>query len=138
MIRFQITDYKYITPRNLGFQTRYGQIIVPQAFCFDGDSGVPDLNINAACLHDYLYFTGVLTKHQADVLLRDLMVAYGLRVSGWLYYLGVALFGYKAWRNHRKAGNSLATIDRVILPNASEYILPDATWLIKDLRKVGI
>lgn len=58
----------------------------------------------AAVIHDYLYVTGGVTRHQADNVLNEAMtmlhVGDGARRA---IYLGVILGGWVQWRKYRAA-----------------------------------
>lgn len=48
--------------------------------------------------HDEDYTTHQVTRAEADKYLRWGIQAKGLYWTGWLYWLGVRLFGWIAWR----------------------------------------
>lgn len=67
----------------------------------DGCSGVPDFNFRVCCeKHDYYYrnITNV-TRLVADKRLREcIRRKWKYPLMPWIYYFGVRLFGWWAWR----------------------------------------
>src|SRR5262249_50982564 len=56
-----------------------------------------------AVLHDWLYQTGEKTRAEADQLLRRALLAEGVNRSvARIYWFGVRLGGWLAWRAHRR------------------------------------
>jgi hypothetical protein len=66
----------------------------------------PDAYLSyAAILHDFLYNTGKVTKHQADLYFQEGLKSDSENVGWcdrWKGYWGVRLFGGCAWRAHRR------------------------------------
>lgn len=91
----------------------YGsEMVIPKGFVCDFASVpkfmkplFPDKAIysTAAVVHDHLYKTGLSSKWMADAVFCELLAcahcAWITRMSMWL---GVAMFGFVAWRKHRK------------------------------------
>jgi len=75
----------------------------------DGCTGVPDFNFKQCCeKHDFYYrnITNV-TRIQADRKLRDcIKEKWKLPVLPWVYFLGVRLVGWWAWRKKYKSKGS--------------------------------
>jgi len=68
--------------------------------------GVDAAQSMSAILHDYLYKTGIVSKHKADLYFQEGLLSDSENVSWWdrwKGYWGVRLFGGFAWRAHRKA-----------------------------------
>lgn len=60
-----------------------------------------------AVLHDFLYYTGSLTRAECDIEFYRAMEAE--EISGWralAMWLGVRIGGWVAWRNHRRRDGS--------------------------------
>lgn len=90
----------------LVYVTAKGETIrVPRGFVCDEASDLlrrrGDQNI-AAVLHDWLYAQGTRPKAECDALFREAMASLGVNpVTRWTFYLGVKLFGGRAWQKHR-------------------------------------
>lgn len=57
----------------------------------------------AAVIHDWLYLTGSLSRADADGIFRRIMRESGVgRLRRWIMYLALRLFGWAAWRAHRR------------------------------------
>jgi len=90
----------------------YGDFIVPVGFTFDGASIPRGLRwrfphggrkFGAACIHDYLYRTGCVTKEEADTHFYNAMITNGVsKHDARVMYLGVKYGGYFAWKARRK------------------------------------
>lgn len=82
-----------------GFVTNYGS--VPQILqSFIPASGKATY---AYVLHDWLYETGILSKDEADKLLRDLVIELGLsKIKAYSIYYGLKIGGFKAWNKCRE------------------------------------
>jgi hypothetical protein len=90
----------------------YGPHVIPIGFTFDGASIPIGLRwlfphggnkFAPACLHDYLYRTGVVSKEEADRLFLSAMLENG--VKPWKaksMYHAVRLCGGPAWRKRRR------------------------------------
>lgn len=80
----------------VGFQTDLAS--VPRVpFVFDLFGATSN---EAAALHDCLYVVKGTTRAQADHLLREASAATGVPAwRRWPMWLGVRLFGWKAWRD---------------------------------------
>ena len=56
-----------------------------------------------AVLHDFLYATQIMTRSEADGVFREALEAEGMGWLGrFLYWSGVRVGGWVAWRNHAK------------------------------------
>lgn len=87
----------------LGFVTDFAS--VPRVpFIFDV---LGDIAHRSAVIHDYLYFTGEVSRYKAD---RALLEAMGLddipAWKRWQIFIGVRIGGWKAWNEHRSHGLS--------------------------------
>lgn len=63
----------------------------------------------AGAVHDLLYWTAMVDKATADLVLKEAIQTYPtafVRSLAWPYYLAVKMFGGMAWNAHRKAGHS--------------------------------
>lgn len=93
-------------------EIRFGELTVPAGFRSDGASvprffwrvvfppGDPKA-LRAAFLHDYIYATHPegWSREEADELFLGVMVLDGVpSLRAYLAYLGVRLFGWKAWK----------------------------------------
>jgi hypothetical protein len=56
----------------------------------------------AALVHDDAYTTAWVSKWVADALLAEIMEEAGMKKTGLVMWLAVALFGSAAWKSHRK------------------------------------
>ena len=104
-------DY-WMLVEDLSFEINGGEIIVPEGFVTDLAS-IPDFAKSvydkfgryapAGIVHDYLYWTQVCTKDEADEILRDALksigVGFGARNS---IRRAVDKFGKKAWKENIK------------------------------------
>ena len=60
----------------------------------DGCTGVPDGNYCQAChRHDFRYRNGTVSRAEADALLREDVRERGHPFLGWIFWVGVRLFG---------------------------------------------
>lgn len=60
----------------------------------------------AAAVHDWLYYSAVVPRKMADKVIKEAIEVCG--ISRWranLFYAGVRVGGWKAWNDHRKAGD---------------------------------
>lgn len=56
-----------------------------------------------AVLHDFLYATQIMTRAEADAVFREALKAEGMGGLGrFLYWGGIRVGGWVAWRNHAK------------------------------------
>ncbi len=82
--------------------TAIGYKISHKDLLTDGCSMAPDFDFIVCCkMHDFWYETGLITRLEADVLLKKC-----IRTSSWfwpnIYYIGVRLGGRKRWNFYRK------------------------------------
>lgn len=91
----------------------YVKIKVPKGFITDGAS-IPKVcwtiighpfgqALEAAVIHDYLYFRGLIPRKRCDKLFLKAMKE--LKVFGlqrWTMYRAVRYFGWIGWNNYRK------------------------------------
>jgi hypothetical protein len=69
-------------------------------FLPNGCSRVPDVNFRGCCdLHDLAYYVGgsLRDKWRADLGLAACIAERQGKVIGWLYFVGVTLFGWTPW-----------------------------------------
>ena len=90
----------------------YRGTLVPSGFVFDGASIPPGLRILfphggkkffAACVHDWCYRTGCVSRASADILFLTAMKENN--VTPWkakAMYKGVRVFGVISWYKHRR------------------------------------
>lgn len=65
----------------------------------DGCTGAPGLNFTSCCFeHDYYYTTHAVSRREADKRLRQCIARKRWRLLPVLYWLGVRIFGRKAWK----------------------------------------
>lgn len=91
------------------------ELVVPAGFLTDLAS-VPIgfrnvLNINGlsrspAVLHDFLYRTHLVSRGGADLLFREALKAEGMGLTRYVYWAGVRVGGWLAWRKHEKNAGS--------------------------------
>ena len=95
--------------------TPFGVVCVPKGFEYDGAS-IPRpaqflLLLNrfdprlraAACVHDYLYRTGLFTRKEADLVYKQLMQVNGIgKIRANIHYEFLRACGWTAWNKHRK------------------------------------
>ena len=63
----------------------------------------PDFDLNLCCWrHDMLYRIGHASRRLADYDLRRCIQRKGYRILPWIYWVAVRLFGWIAWRAHRR------------------------------------
>ncbi len=69
----------------------------------DGCTLAPDLNFKECCKeHDALYQVQYGTRSSADRILRMCIRKAGWPKLAWIYWLAVRIFGWIAWRRHKK------------------------------------
>lgn len=87
-----------------GFKTDFAS--VPRIpFIFDV---LGDIAHQAAVIHDWLYYIGIYSRHDADQVLLEAMTVTGVPLfKRQQIYWGVRIGGWVAWRGHRKAGHSI-------------------------------
>lgn len=57
----------------------------------------------AAVAHDWLYHKGKFSRWTCDAFFREHMRELGVgRLTRWIMWAGVRLFGWRAWRGHRR------------------------------------
>lgn len=96
-----------------------GRVVVPAMFITDFGSiprefwdFLPPWGVYgpATIVHDYLYVYKPYTKFQADIILREAMVALGVdHAISEIIYKGVELFGQRAWDKDGDKGISYRT-----------------------------
>ena len=60
----------------------------------------------AAVLHDWFYYSGIVSRREADRMFRQAMKACGANfVKRYLYWSGVRLGGWVPWNNYRARGH---------------------------------
>lgn len=105
---FQVCDHPFRYQSDLAGKT----FTVPVGFKTDFAS-VPRIGIIYAALgdtahepavvHDWLYYAGVTTRKEADQILLEAMVVFGVSAwRRWPIYWGVRAGGWYAWDDHRK------------------------------------
>jgi hypothetical protein len=108
------------------YSFRVGDVIeVPAGFEFDWDSlprimvpvyaWLKDRTNRAACLHDWLYYSGAYPKATSELIFLDFMKLEGVaRRHRWSIFAGVFLGGWPAWRKHRRGqGDSFVRAEGV-------------------------
>lgn len=127
-------NWKMVTPHNIEFNSRYGKVVVPEGFLFDGDSLVPNITPEASAIHDFLYLVKKLsdgtelTKSQIDLIYHDVLECNGSTFFSKIYFIGVKLFGWIGWKEY--TFNELAYLETKRMLN-SRY--KPVTWLTKDI-----
>lgn len=98
---------------DLYYKDHQGKVwFCPEGFVCDGESIPRSLwtivghpmeatAIRAAFLHDYNYFTGKRPKKEVDKMFYDALVD-DENPHPYVRYLGVKLFGFKAWNKYRR------------------------------------
>jgi len=73
-------------------------ITIAKGYSFDGMTNYPDTaqNLPDALLHDFLYQTALVSRRDADRLLKASM-AHNKTPRRWLVYSGVRLFGWMCY-----------------------------------------
>jgi len=80
----------------------------------DGISLVSDLSFEAfdkpsqqkhpaGVVHDYLYWTGAISRKSADIIFRDILIDFGHPIRAWIRYYGLRAGGWYVWNKCRKA-----------------------------------
>ena len=90
----------------------YAGVKLPHGFKTDGCSVPMGLRwrfkhggdkFAAACMHDFLYYSGLHSKERADRIFYELMRANGVgEHDAKMMYYAVKYFGFIAWNNHRR------------------------------------
>lgn len=96
-----------VRSRLIFLSAKRGVIAVPRGFLTDLASvprwpvvffSVGGMGHAAAVLHDYLYFSGGLTRREADDVFFEALTASGVnRARAWVLWLGVRMGGRAAW-----------------------------------------
>lgn len=103
----------WVLERGLAYMGWIDGFDVPEGFVTDFAS-VPRLlwglfppygrHTRAAVVHDWLYATGEVSRADADGIFRRIMRECGVgRVRRWIMYAALRLFGWAAWRRHRRS-----------------------------------
>lgn len=93
---------RYVVPH--GFETDLAS--VPRIFRWLLD--VNGTSRRAAVLHDYLYRMQPVPRAIADEIFRRALQAEGMIAPGrWMYWCGVRLGGWVAWRGHARRANEV-------------------------------
>jgi len=82
----------------------YDGASIPRAFWVTtGSSFYPKYRM-AACIHDFLYRTGIVSRKEADKIFYLLLKSRKdiSRYTAWVLYRGVRAGGWNAWRKYRK------------------------------------
>jgi hypothetical protein len=79
-------------------QSRKNIVTVCKGYAFDGMTNYPDTpqNIPDALLHDFLYQSTIVSRRDADRLLKASM-SHNKTPRKWLVYSGVRLFGWACY-----------------------------------------
>jgi hypothetical protein len=74
-----------------------------RGFRYDGCTAVPDFDFGKDCCgeHDYHYQAKEISRAEADKRLRQCIQKKGYILLPWIYWLGVRIFGYKAYYKKR-------------------------------------
>lgn len=110
---FQVCDHAFRYQSDIA-----GLLTVPVGFKTDFAS-VPRIGIiyamlgdtahEPAVVHDWLYYSGLISRKESDQVLLEAMAVIGLPAwRRWPIYWGVRMGGWYAWNDHRKKGNPAA------------------------------
>jgi len=67
-------------------------------------------HVRGAVLHDWLYYTGLVSKLEADQIFYDALIQTGVpKIKAYTMYASVKWFAGFAWKNHRTKNHSLKT-----------------------------
>lgn len=104
---------RYLLLDDFRIQTRWGLVVVPKLFRYDGASIPrigwqltytpfhPDVML-AALVHDWLYLSHQFSKETADLIFKDLLLESGVsETKAWIMYQAVKLGGGCAWKQSR-------------------------------------
>jgi Protein of unknown function (DUF1353) len=82
----------------LGY-VRSNKLTIRKGYAFDGMTNYPDSaqNLSDALLHDWLYQTGIVSRLDADRLLRASMKS-NQTPHRWLVFSGVRIFGWACYK----------------------------------------
>ncbi len=108
---FEVCDHAFRYQSDAAGRT----FTVPVGF-FTDFASVPRLGIiyamlgdtahEPACVHDWLYYSAILSRYMADAVLLEAMNVIGLPWwRRWPIYWGVRLGGWYAWNDHRARGD---------------------------------
>lgn len=108
---FEVIDHVFRYESDIAGKT----FVVPIGFYTDFAS-VPRIGIIYAALgdtahepavvHDWLYYSAMVSRDVADKVLLEAMVVFGIPAwRRWPIYWGVRLGGWYAWNDHRKKGD---------------------------------
>jgi hypothetical protein len=87
----------------VGFYTDFASVprFVPVLYSLLGDTAH-----EPAVIHDWLYYSAIVSREVADKVLFEAMGVLGLPFwRRYPIYWGVRIGGWKAWNDHRKKGN---------------------------------
>lgn len=87
----------------VGFWTDFASVPrwLPLIYALIGDEAH-----EAACTHDWLYYSAFTTREIADKVLREAILVCGM--PPWkadMFYAGVRVGGWKSWNDHRAKGH---------------------------------
>ena len=86
----------------LGYSIK-NKVTIRKGYAFDGMTSFPDTTKNIACAmwHDFFYQTALISRLNADKILRMMMEQNGAKGSR-AVYLGVRLFGWSHYGKQKK------------------------------------
>jgi len=98
-------------------------VCIPVGFVTDGKSFLNhfDRYLLAAVLHDWFYYTGVVPKDVADSIFYTACRELGGWFSAHIYWLGVRLFAWSAWEDHRKNDDHSKRWSELMAESRREY-----------------
>ena len=101
-LKYQSELFNGIIVAPVGFLTDFASVPrVPIAYTAFGDRAHRE-----STLHDFLYFTALVSKVMADKIFLEAMKARNKQFwVRWSMYIGVRVGGSKAWNEHRKQGH---------------------------------
>jgi hypothetical protein len=112
-IRLIISPVDYGRKRELMADFVFSNIKVPKGFITDGAS-IPKIcwtiighpfgkYLEAAVIHDYLYYRGLLSRKKCDrIFLNDMKKLRIFALQRWAMFRAVRMFGFLGWNNYRK------------------------------------
>lgn len=119
-LRLIISPVDYGRKRELMADFLFRGVKVNKGFITDGAS-IPKVcwtiighpfgrYLEAAVIHDFLYFEGTLTRKECDkVFLEAMKELKVFALQRWVMYKGVRMWGWLGWRCHRKREKEILT-----------------------------
>jgi len=98
-----LAEWQHLTDDLRFWMTTAFKAYEKKAFTTDGITWISQLGFEkppghpAGVTHDYFYVSQIMSRYTADVIFRDILIAFGYPNYAKLYYYGVRVFGGIPW-----------------------------------------